>query len=53
MNNYVFEFVVEYYNFSLSEDVFIGGTFVIFLIIDYDWIYENIYVEYFIISGNL
>nr|XP_019588825.1 PREDICTED: protocadherin-23 [Rhinolophus sinicus] len=52
INNYAPEFVVEYYNLSLSEDARIGGTLVTFSTIDRDWTRENTHVEYSITSGN-
>ncbi|KAM5230037.1 protocadherin-23 [Hipposideros larvatus] len=52
MNNYAPEFVVEYYNLSVSEDARVGGTLVTFSTTDHDWTHENTHVEYSIISGN-
>ncbi|CAM5108092.1 unnamed protein product [Eretmochelys imbricata] len=52
VNNYAPQFTMALYNVSVSEDASVGGTILTFSAIDYDWIHENTYIEYSIISSN-
>uniref|UniRef100_A0A8C3SRF0 Cadherin domain-containing protein n=2 Tax=Chelydra serpentina TaxID=8475 RepID=A0A8C3SRF0_CHESE len=52
VNNYAPQFTMALYNVSVSEDAPVGGTILTFSAIDYDWILENTYIEYSIISSN-
>ncbi|KAM6270168.1 protocadherin-23 [Porphyrio hochstetteri] len=52
VNNYAPQFTRVLYNLSVSEDASVGESVLTFSAIDYDWTYENTYVEYSIIDGN-
>ncbi|KAM9143867.1 protocadherin-23 [Pangshura tecta] len=52
VNNYAPQFTMALYNVSVSEDASVGTTVLTFSAIDYDWIHENTYIEYSIISSN-
>ncbi|XP_050194596.1 protocadherin-23 [Myiozetetes cayanensis] len=52
VNNYAPQFTKVLYNLSVSEDASVGESILMFSAIDYDWTYDNTYVEYSVIEGN-